>query len=561
MLRPYQTEALKAVKNRNVDRGIIAIPTGTGKGHISGHLTEALGTQKILYLAHREELIDQLFDHVERVLGFGKVSVEQASRRSNIFSPVVVASIPTLTANKCKRLKRLGEDRFEALVCDEAHHSTAETYLKIWQHFGILDENKKKVDIPSIPLIGLTATPSRGDKVGLNNVYDDILYQMSLAKAIEDGWLVPIYAFTIRTSTSLDGIRTRMGDYSEKELSARVINHERNEVIYDAYLNNAKDLKTLIFCVNIEHAESVAEYFNNHHGETIAKHVSGKMKKDERRYIFNWFKRTPGAVLTNCQLVTEGVDIPSVECVIMARPTKSKTLYAQALGRGTRLAKGAKDYDESVVMGKDRLILLDITDNTTDVGRRAVNISDIFGAPLPNKELKGTEMLDELKEQQEIVEKARHGEYIGTEAIPINLFAKAAVLPGATMAWQDYGDMYRLSLAKSGDVTLVTDTLDRWSAVYFNSAIDEDVSIFSEISNQKDIVTKVERWVKKNHKDKLALVSSDASWRGESPSKAQRDFCKRIGLQIPAGATKGDVSMAIDKRLASLKKKKKVEAS
>jgi ATP-dependent helicase IRC3 len=555
MLRPYQTEALEAVKNRQVSRGIIALPTGTGKSHVAGNLAESLGTQKILYLAHREELIDQLAGHVERVIGYGKVGIEQASRRISYFAPSCIASIPTLVARKCRRLKAFRDGRFEALVVDEAHHSTAESYIKIWQHFGLLDEHKKKVENPSMPLIGLTATPSRGDNVGLSNVFDDIIYQMSLAKAIEDGWLVPIHAYTVKTKTSLDGIKTRMGDYAEKELAERVSTDLRNETIFNACQENANGLKTLIFCVNIEHAQKVAEYFNER--DVKAKYTAGNLPNDLRKYTLHWFKTTPGAVLTNCQLITEGVDIPSVECVVMARPTKSKTFYCQCIGRGTRLAHGANNYDESVRLGKDRVILLDITDTTSDIGRRAVNVSDIFGAPLPTKELNGCEMLNELKEQQLLMEKARRGEYIGTEAIEINLFAMPADLSGAKMAWLDYGDMFRLSLANRGDITILSDTLDRWRAIFYDGTINEERIIYKEIASQQEIVKSVETWVQHHYAEIMILVKKAARWRGDKPTQAQRNLCKRLGVIIPKDATKGDVSMAIDRRLTSLKGKKR----
>ncbi len=554
MLRPYQTEALEAVRARKVPRGIIALPTGTGKGHIAGHLTEALNTKKILYLAHREELINQLADHVERILGYGNVGIEQASRSIGYFAPSVVASIPTLIARKCRRLQRFKDGRFEAIVVDEAHHSTADSYIKIWQYFGLMDEGKKKTENPPMPLIGLTATPSRGDNVGLNNIFDDIIYQMSLGDAIKKGWLVPIYAYTVKTKTNLDGVRTRMGDYAEKELAERVSTDLRNEIVFNACQENAKGCKSLLFCVNIEHARNMAEYFNNN--GINAKHIAGNLQQDERRAVLSWFKNTPGAVLTNCQLITEGVDIPSVECIVMARPTKSKTFYAQCLGRGTRLAHGANNYDESVKLGKDRVILLDITDTTSDLGRRAVNISDIFGAPLPTKELMGCEMLKEIEEQQELLEKARRGEYIGTEAVPVNLFAMPAQIPKAKMAWLDYGDMFRLSLANHGDITLTSDTLDRWNAIYYNSDSEEEVPIYTNASSRDDIVVMIERWVKSHHSDVMILVDKNARWRNEKPTPAQRGLCKKLHIYIPPEATKGQVSMAIDRRLASLKTKK-----
>jgi ATP-dependent helicase IRC3 len=552
-LRPYQTGALEAIKNRTVQRGVVALPTGTGKGHIAGHITEALNTKKILYLAHRAELIDQLADHVERVLGFGSVEIEQAETRSYGCTPAVVASVPTLVAFGCKRLNKFKPGRFDAVVVDEAHHGTAESYLTIWRHFGFLDDKNQKTDNPPIPLIGLTATPGRGDGVGLNNVFDDILYQMSLQQAIEQGWLVPVNAWTVKTKTSLDSVRTRLGDYAEGELAKAVSTDDRTEIIIGAYREYAEGLKSLIFCVNIEHSIQVADYFNGH--GIKSKHVSGAMKKEEREAVLSWFHKTPGAVLTNCQLVTEGVDIPSVECVIMARPTKSKTLYAQCLGRGTRLARGAANYQESVELGKSRLVLLDIVDVTKDIGRRAVNISDIFGAPLPTKPLKGEEMVTEVKVQQQQIENAKQGRFAGIEATQVNLFAMAAAIPGASMAWMDFGDVFRLNLASHGDMSIQSDTLDRWSAIYRAPGSRIDTTVLDQISSRDEVVRKAELWVRQNYNDVMALVDASAKWRKESPSPAQLGMCYKLRIPIQAGMTKGQISMLIDRALSAKKQR------
>lgn len=855
-LRPYQNEALSSIKNRKVQRGIVALPTGTGKGHIAGHITDVLNTKKILYLAHRSELINQLADHVERVLGFGMVEVEQADNKAVGCAPAVIASVPTLTAMNCKRLNKFKPGRFDAIVVDEAHHchapgtlidtvigkmriediavgeyvmsynegriepkkvvntfsyqykgvllkittangavvvtknhkmysngvkvyagslkenqtislpilrldndetvccrwacnikspivagdkkehvqegyagevsesgllcsninpheekesngkrccevqndknnkkenrcrrncclwkskndgermpanesrgeingeisaggsaicgcaerrtttlplqdrcgmagpknrsghrrivsqfdrekdcgcterasaslcrmeiaegqkrrcvlgesrifaiepqyyagliydievedyhnyiangllssnSTADSYLKIWKHFGLLDDTGQKTASPVIPLIGLTATPGRGDGVGLNNIFDEILYQMSLQKAIEDGWLVPVYAWTINTTTSLDGVKTRLGDYAEGELAKAVCTDSRNEIIFEACQNHAKGLKTLIFCVNIEHSMQVAEYFRRNGVQ--AKHISGDMKEQEREGVLNWFSNTPGAVLTNCQLVTEGVDIPSVECVVMARPTKSGVLYAQCLGRGTRLAKGAANYAESVMLGKDRLVLLDVVDLTREVGRRAVNISDIFGSPLPAKPLKGAEMVSEVKAQLQQIENARHGKVSGLNMDLVKLFTVPAALEGSTLAWLDYGGTYRLSLAKHGDITIQSDALDRWDVLYRTESNNKTV-LFEHVGEQALAVRKAETWVRVNCGDIICLVDASAGWRKEPPTDAQFRMCMKLRIPIQDGMTKGQVSMLIDRALSKRK--------
>lgn len=546
-LRPFQTAAIDAVKNRKVQRGVIALPTGTGKGHIAGHLTEAIGSQRILYLAHREELINQLADHVERVLGWGNVSVEQADRTACYGARAVVASVPTLIARDCHRLKRIAIRDFDGVVVDEAHHSTAESYRKLWRFLGFLDDADRKIESPRMPLIGLTATPGRGDGIGLNNVFDDILYRMSLTDAIKQGWLVPVHGWTIKTGTSLSGVRTKMGDYVESDLAKVCDTEGRTHTIVKSVRQYAKGRKTLVFCINIEHAQHVAECFREYGMD--ARDISGKSA--DREDILKWFDTTPGAVLTNCQLLTEGVDIPSVECVVMARPTKSATLYAQCLGRGTRLARGAADIEQFKGLGKDRLILLDITDEGKGMARRAVNIGDIFGSPLPAKEYEGQQMVEEIEEQQEVVEAARRGDYSKVEVcgIPFSLFAVPAELPGAKMVWQDYGDTYRLSLGKDGDITLSSDVLDSWRVVYWNPVTGQTEALGEPYGIQEAAVAAAEIWVRETMPTHLTLVRADASWRSQRPSPAQLSLCRRMHIHVPEGATKGMVSMMLDRRI------------
>jgi ATP-dependent helicase IRC3 len=544
-LRPYQINALNAIYNRKVDRGIIALPTGCGKSVVAAELHQVLNTNQILYLAHREELIDQLAEHMERVHGWGMVGVEQANRKCDTASPIVVASVPTLTACDCKRLKRLGTDRFDAIVVDEAHHGTADSYRQIWRYHGILNEDDSKPPISRIPLIGLTATPGRGDGVGLNRVFDEIIYQMKLAQAIKDGWLVPVHAWTIKTDTDLSQVRTRMGEYVESELAAAVSTTQRNSLILDAHTKQAHGLKTLIFCVNVEHSVKLADYFNAN--DIPAKYVAGTVRKDERENILKWFAETPGAVLTNCQIVTEGVDIPSVECVIMARPTKSATLYAQCLGRGTRLAKGAYDYAESVKLGKDRCILLDIAD-TAEVGKRAVNVCDLFGSPFPDRPVKGENVLD-VVEQQEMEIQDEENAKATAIAESMDLFSGALDIPGTRFSWFGSNQSIRLNLGRHGVVTASSDVLDRWTASYWDKDTKSVTMLEFSGNDQQEFIAKVEDWIENHEKyrDCLGLINKESRWRTDKPSKKQTDLCQKLGIFLPDNATKGMVSIALDR--------------
>ena len=545
--RPYQTAALEAVRNRKVPRGVVAIPTGTGKGYITRYLHEALGTDRILYLAHRKELIKQLYHHVSQGMTIMSVEIEQAAVRSTGSAPCVVASVDTLVAGDCKRLDRINPESFDAVVVDECHHSTAPKYVSIWQRFGLLDDLKKKTPSPRVSLIGLTATPSRGDGVGLSNVFDDILYQMSLQTAIKDGWLVPVYAYTVQTGTDLNDVKTSMGDYKEGELAKAVNVDERNEAIFDAYHQNAAGLKTLIFAVTVQHAEDIAATFCAHGVE--ARTVDGTMKDWQRDATFDWFAHTPGAVLCNCALVTEGVDIPSVECVIMARPTKSATLYAQCMGRGTRLAAGAANYAESCALGKDRMILLDITDCISDTGKRAVTPGDLFGAPFPRKPLKGKEMLEEVEEQQQEIKLSFSPTRVATTSQYVDLFAGPVKVQGVHMTWVDTGGVLMLRIPKQGVFSVESDLMGRYTCVFKQSrdAGGETRGGEKIHPSAKEAMIAAESWARTQFANELRLIDRTAKWRRDPPSDAQLEQCKKFRIPVPAGASKGDVSTALDR--------------
>lgn len=552
--RPYQLAALDAVRSRAVKRGVIAIPTGTGKGWLAGHLPEALGADSALFVAHREELIDQLHRHVARVVGRENVSVEQAQHHASAWSPFVIASVPTLAARDGRRLTNLGTDRFGAIVVDECHHSTAESYRLLLRKLGLLEPGLtakgKPTDVktasPRMDLLGLTATPGRGDGVGLHAVFDSILYQLSLAEAIRDGWLVRLNVFTVATKVKLDDVKMRGGDYAENELARAVRSEERNAAIFDAHQQHAKGLKTLVFCVNVEHAQEMAEHFDAR--DVPARTVHGGFGGDERRAAFRWFRDTPGAVLTNCALVTEGVDIPSIECVALARPTKSTTLYAQMLGRGTRLADGARDYAHSVELGKSSCLILDVTDATASLGRRAVRVADLFGAPLPGKPLAGEDILEEVEAQQAAIEREQV-ERVATTAKMLDLFAESVPPPdGCRMNWQSIGGAWWLNVPGFGSFQVHEDVLGLWRAERREDRRDSWHAAGEPDADVAEVLRAVEARVTERAPEAIKLLDREAGWRKRSGASAKQErACAEHGMEIPEGASRGQVSDALDK--------------
>lgn len=549
-LRPYQEAALEAVRTRKVQRGILALPTGTGKTLTASQFPRILGTDRILVLAHREELIAQLVGAFATTLGHHRVGVERAEYRAPDTAPCVVASTPTLAAVGGRRLHQLDPGRFDVIVLDEAHHGTSESHLAVWRHFGLLDGENKKTTDPRVLLLGLTATPGRGDGVGLEAVFDSILFQYRLIDAIRDGWLVPIEAYTVETGTDLSAVRTRAGEFVESELAAAVNTDDRNRVVLDAWEKHAKGLRTVAFCVDLAHSRSVTDGFRARGIEATS--IDGTMESSERGRILAWFRGTPGAVLVNVAILSEGTDIPGIECVLKCAPTKSATRYAQELGRGLRLAPGARDITESVILGKHRCVLLDVTDSTSRVGARAVRIGDLVGLPLKDKVLKGENVLDELARQEE--EQARPKEASGPQrAAPVatkrvDLFALTTEPPAyADLQWLVTETEWHLPIGRGERVRLTQDMLGMWTAHWW----DDDAKAWlaahaAPAPDPRPLVELAETWVAEHRPEQRRLLARAAVWRHDPPSDKQLALCRRKGIPVPVNATKGDVSRALD---------------
>ncbi|MCD6296812.1 MAG: DEAD/DEAH box helicase family protein, partial [Deltaproteobacteria bacterium] len=232
-------------------------------------------------------------------------------------------------------------------VVDEAHHATAKTYQRILKYLGVFDPNTRKL------LVGFTATPKRGDGQGLDAVFQEIVFSRSLPELISEGYLSPVAGYRVETDIDLSRVKTRMGDFVVSHLSQAVNVEQRNHLVVEVFRSRLKERKTLCFCVDVAHAHSLADVFK---AEGIpAGAISGDMEGSARTKILNDFSHGRIRVLANCMVLTEGYDEPSVEGIILARPTKSTLLYTQMIGRGTRLHPG-----------QDNVMVVDIVDVTRD---------------------------------------------------------------------------------------------------------------------------------------------------------------------------------------------------
>lgn len=320
-LRDYQAEALEAIeaaRKRGVRRQLVSHATGLGKTVTAAHLMHSWQPRRSLFLVHREELIRQTVDKLAMLdpdLDVGVVRGKDDQAESS----VVVASVATLS--RANRLSRLGED-FAVCVVDEAHHATAASYQRV------LDE----VADPEL-VLGLTATPTRGDGRGLD-CFEEITHSVSLLDGINAGHLAELRGFIAGTDMDLSRVSRRGGDYTDAALGTEYLRAGASEAIVDAWIEHASDRRTLAFTPTVATAYELAECFSER--GFAAEAFDGTSSASARTAALNRFHRGQTQVLVNCAVLTEGFDEPGVDCVLLARPTSSPLLYQQIVGRAAR---------------------------------------------------------------------------------------------------------------------------------------------------------------------------------------------------------------------------------
>ena len=359
-LRPYQQEAIDAVltaRRAGVRRMLVCLPTGAGKTVIFARLAQ-LAQRQVLVLAHREELLQQAKEKLEQALGGQRVvAIERGSERGADDAKVLVCSIRSLRE---ERLARVIEPRDVGLVVyDECHHAAADDNLRVLRQIGAFDDGWTGT------LLGFTATTARGDGKGLDEVFEKIVYSRSLPELIEDGYLARLRGFRISTSADLTRLSTTGLDFRDDELSEAVDIEERNALVARSIQELARDRRTIAFCVTVNHARNLSRSLNTL--GVAAGVVHGAMPSDERALALAKFRAGGLQVMCNVAVLTEGFDDPGVSCVAMARPTRSEGLYAQCVGRGTRLYPGKQDC-----------LILDFV----DVSQLSLcGLPSLFGAP------------------------------------------------------------------------------------------------------------------------------------------------------------------------------------
>lgn len=394
-LRPYQQEAKDAIFSawRNgIKKTLLVLPTGCGKTIVFAKVAEECVKEgsRVLILAHRGELLDQAADKIAKATGLGCATEKAEQTCLGSWFRIVVGSVQSLMREK--RLSQFPDDYFDTIIIDEAHHCISDSYQRVLQHF------------PEAEVLGVTATPDRGDMKNLGTVFESLAYEYTLPKAIKEGYLSPIKAVTIPLKIDMSQVGTQAGDFKSGEIATALDPYL--ESIAEEMGKYCKDKKTVVFLPLVKTSQKFREILNTHGFH--AAEVNGESQ--DRAEILEAFDKGQYNVLCNSMLLTEGWDCPSVDCIVVLRPTKVRSLYCQMVGRGTRLCDG-----------KDHLLLLDflwhterhelchpahlICDSEEVAQKMTENLEKEAGYPMDIEEAERTAAEDVVAQREEALAK------------------------------------------------------------------------------------------------------------------------------------------------------------
>ena len=390
-LRPYQQEAKKAIFDQwasGVNKTLLVLPTGCGKTIVFAKVTEdcVRNGDRVLILAHRGELLEQAADKIMQTTGLN-CAVEKAEQSClGSWFRITVGSVQSLMRET--RLARFPEEYFDTIIIDEAHHCISDSYQRVLGHF------------PEAKVLGVTATPDRGDMKNLGQVFESLAYEYTLPKAIKEGYLSPIKAVTIPLRVDLTGVGVQSGDFKAGDLGTALDPYL--EQIAAEMENYCMEKKTVVFLPLVKTSKKFRDILISH-GFRAAE-VNGESQ--DRAEVLRDFAAGKYNVLCNSMLLTEGWDCPDVDCIVVLRPTKVRSLYCQMVGRGTRLAPG-----------KDHLLLLDflwhterhelchpahlICENEEVAQKMTENLEKDAGCPVDIEEAEKTASEDVVAQREE----------------------------------------------------------------------------------------------------------------------------------------------------------------
>ena len=534
-LRPYQKEALDAIMSndaKGISKQLVVLPTGAGKTILFSQLPVIRpNTIPMLVLAHRAELLEQARDKILASNPHLTVEIEQADRKAGHVD-VVVASVATLGRNNTPRILEYPKDYFKAIIIDEAHHAAAQSYRRILDYFN------------SPYILGVTATPQRSDSTRLTDVFQEIVYYKSIQDLIEDGWLSPLVGYRVKTKTDITKVEIQNGEYNQSQLEDEINNPERNACIVASYNNLANATKAIVFAAGVDHAQSLFSAFVQ--DGTSVRIILGTTPPEERAQILLDFKSGEVMVLINVGVLTEGFDEPSLQTIIIAKPTRSTLLYTQIVGRGTRL------YD-----GKVYCTIIDITDTT--IGKKPMGLPTLLGLPA-DFDLEGQSVTEVAKAFEELENfcpgeavRVLKPEDIQLAYTRINLFMppppNPVVQEYSKLVWAEIAEnKFYLGVNSSESMHIYCDALGRWvTELHTKSTKNINIKELGKSVDIRESFARTDKWIQNNRSTDMKLLDASEAWRVDGPSDAQKRLLKRIGVPLTTDLTKGMASQIISK--------------
>ncbi|WP_342985793.1 DEAD/DEAH box helicase [Clostridium saudiense] len=505
-LREYQQECLDRINEMKIgERKIAFLATGAGKTII---MSKAASQEngRVLIVVDQNELREQTIDKLSIFINKEDIGSVQGVL-DEVDKRVIVATRQSLTHGKSTRLNRMLENgEFNLLLIDETHRAVQQV-KKIIEECG---QNAK--------VIGFTATPFNPE---LLEVYSDFVYRKEIVSLVKEGYLCSPRCLTIYSDVSLDNVKTVAGEFNLGQLDEVVNVDSRNELIVKKYVELAEGRsKTLCFCTSIEHAEALANEFNKNNIK--AKNIDSTLSADERKETLEAFKRGEIEVLTNIGVLTTGFDEPSVDCIIMARPTKSKILFTQMAGRGLRISENKEDC-----------LILDVCDVTTKKRMNLMTGRTIFDLDEDETIQEKEERIQRDKEESERREKERIQREIEIEKMrqkEIDLFNETVenISQISTLHWF-YTDIKGVEVAilsqdsKIDHYIVNLENEFRWYKRTQLEGWEHKLELIDENTDLKELVTQLEFNVML---EGSSFISKKANWKWEEPTEKQKQACK-----------------------------------
>ena len=546
-LRKYQEDCLDAIVE-NMQAGVrhqlVVMATGLGKTVVFSNLPARLNKGKMLVIAHRSELLDQAVDKIQHWNPTLKVGLEKAEHHAEADCDVIVACNASVGRAGSKRLEHFWDD-IGTIVIDECHHVLGGSYLNILEDSGVLLPASDKL------LVGFTATPRRRNKargkqintlddddlLTLKSVFSKIVYSFPIRRGIKEGFLCPLKGFRVGTQTNLDAVKTVAGDFATEQLSEAVNTPERNLQVVKAWKENANNRPTLCFTVDVQHGKDLAETFL--HNGVMAQPIYGD--DPQRADKLNWFESGKVQVLCNCALLTEGFDSPSVACIVLARPTKSGSLYTQMVGRGTRIMDGKTDCS-----------VIDVVDNYKRCS--LVTLPSLLGMS-PELNLQGGSLTDAAEKLEAMQEKFPGIDFtqltdiskINAYVESVDLFAKPygeEVLEFSKLAWMaDSAGGYTLQIPEKKELkgmfyqhkherlNIAENELGEYVLSISSTSVEnKQLGIYNSL---QEAFASADEVMQRCRPDRMKLVTREAEWHTYPASEPAKKLLRSLSKTRP----------------------------